>query len=482
VVRRLKFIGMLRRLLEVVVFVSGDFLGVFIVIKLSIFLRLKVLPGVYSGFSGDVTVSDLNGYLIFAAWFFFLFYEGLYSRRFTFWDEAFAIIKACVFATLGVFVVGSLGRMSQEISRTVVVLAGITSLALLPSIRFTLKFILRKAGFFGRKVLVLGAGKTGRIIASALREESNYGYEIVGFLDDDDRKIGQDIEGVKVHRGVELADRYITRCGITDVFVAMPGADKDRVRRLVNRLQHRVDRLFVVPDIFGMAVTGTRLMHFFRAQTFAFEMKNNLAYPVNNLIKRLFDLGVCSVLIPLLLIPIGVISIFIRLGSSGPALFRQRRIGRRLRSFQCLKFRTMYEDADSRLEAILSGDSEARQEWETYRKLKDDPRVTAVGKVLRQTSLDELPQIFNVLVGQMSLVGPRPYLPREWEELTEYSETILSVRPGITGLWQVSGRSDTTFEVRLSLDAWYVRNWNLWLDVVILLKTLVVVLKKTGAR
>lgn len=142
----------------------------------------------------------------------------------------------------------------------------------------------------------------------------------------------------------------------------------------------------------------------------------------------------------------------------------------------------MYADADERLQHILAADPEAKNEWDTYWKLKNDPRVTPIGSFLRLTSLDELPQIFNIIRGEMSLVGPRPYLPREWEALKDYSEIIHSVQPGITGLWQVSGRSDSTYEQRLILDIWYVRNWSLWLDIVILMKTIKVVLNREGAR
>lgn len=480
--RRLRLINKLKKLSEILALLVNDSLVILLVIKLAIYLRLIVLPRMSSRFSADVLVSEINLYLIFATLFFFMVYEGLYTRRFSFWDEVFAIVKACVYGTVGVFFIGSIGKMSTEISRTVVVLSGMLSIALIPLVRLMLKALLRKVGLLNRRVLMLGAGKTGRMIAEALREERNLGYEIVGFLDDDVEKIGTLVDGIKVHRGVDRASMYVTHCGVTDIFVAMPGAGNERMRGLVNSLQHRVDRLFVVPDMFGMAVTGTRLTHFFRAQAFAFEMKNNLAYPINNLIKRAFDLAACMVLIPLLLLPMGVIALYIRLGSSGPALFRQPRIGRHRKSFMCMKFRTMYEDADARLAAILRDDPEAKREWEAYWKLKDDPRVTPAGRFLRRTSLDELPQIFNVLLGQMSLVGPRPYMLREWEALEDYSETILGVRPGITGLWQVSGRSDTTFDVRLSLDAWYVRNWNLRLDLVVMLKTVTVVLQKTGAR
>jgi undecaprenyl-phosphate galactose phosphotransferase len=184
----------------------------------------------------------------------------------------------------------------------------------------------------------------------------------------------------------------------------------------------------------------------------------------------------------LLIIPMLIISIIIRMTSQGPAIFKQQRIGKNGEPFMCYKFRTMYSDADERLKDILVRDPEARAEWQAYWKLQNDPRVTKIGNFLRKTSLDELPQIWNVLKGEMSLIGPRPYLPREWDSLKEYSEIIHSVQPGITGLWQIRGRSNATYEQRLSLDSWYVRNWNIWLDIMILIKTLSVVIKKEGAR
>ncbi|HPO95417.1 MAG TPA: sugar transferase, partial [Elusimicrobiales bacterium] len=145
------------------------------------------------------------------------------------------------------------------------------------------------------------------------------------------------------------------------------------------------------------------------------------------------------------------------------------------------KFRTMYIDADEKLKEILAKDLEKKKEWETYWKLKDDPRVTKIGNFLRKTSLDELPQIFNVLKGEMSLIGPRPYLPREWDYIKSESNIIHALPPGITGLWQVSGRNNEDYNFRITMDSWYVKNWNLWLDIVILFKTVKAVIKREGA-
>jgi undecaprenyl-phosphate galactose phosphotransferase len=212
------------------------------------------------------------------------------------------------------------------------------------------------------------------------------------------------------------------------------------------------------------------------------KLTNNSKSRVNHSLKRVFDLILIVLSMPLILLVICIISILIKLDSEGPVFFIQERLGKDGKIFKCLKFRTMYVNADEILETYLQGNSKAQEEWRKYKKLKNhDPRVTKIGKFLRKSSLDELPQIFNVLKGDMSLVGPRPYLPRELPEMGKFKEIIFMTRPGITGLWQVSGRNKLTFEQRLKLDAWYVLNWSLWLDVVILLKTIKVVLKREGA-
>ena len=165
----------------------------------------------------------------------------------------------------------------------------------------------------------------------------------------------------------------------------------------------------------------------------------------------------------------------------GPVFFAHTRIGKDGKPFPCYKFRSMVVNSQEMLQKYLAENPAAREEWERDFKLKDDPRVTPIGKFLRSTSLDELPQIFNVLLGHMSLVGPRPYLPSEKEEMGEFASTVLMAKPGITGYWQTSGRSNVSFDDRVRMDCWYICNWNLWLDVVMLFKTVKVVLMRKGA-
>ncbi|MFC2966688.1 sugar transferase [Acidimangrovimonas pyrenivorans] len=176
-----------------------------------------------------------------------------------------------------------------------------------------------------------------------------------------------------------------------------------------------------------------------------------------------------------------IIAAVLKLREGGPILFAHERIGLNGRRFRCLKFRTMVPDARERLEALLAADPVARREWEQTQKLTDDPRISCLGDTLRRTSLDELPQLFNVLRGEMSLVGPRPIVEDEQHHYGENFREYLSVRPGLTGLWQVSGRSNTTYPERVAMDVEYVRNHSLWSDLRILLRTVRVVLFRDGA-
>jgi undecaprenyl-phosphate galactose phosphotransferase len=175
------------------------------------------------------------------------------------------------------------------------------------------------------------------------------------------------------------------------------------------------------------------------------------------------------------------IAIWVYRDSPGPVIFKHRRIGKDGKDFYCYKFRSMCVDADVKLKELLEKDPEARAEWEKDFKLKNDPRITRSGAFLRKTSLDELPQIFNVLKGEMSLVGPRPIIRDEIPRYGKYIEDYYMVRPGITGMWQTSGRNDIDYDERVQMDTWYVRNWNIWFDIVLLWRTFSVVLNKKGA-
>ncbi len=199
-------------------------------------------------------------------------------------------------------------------------------------------------------------------------------------------------------------------------------------------------------------------------------------------LKRVVDISCAFIGLAFLLPVFIVIALFIKLESPGPLFFRQKRLGRGGRLFDMLKLRSMYVDADEMLVKILDDNADLRQEYGRFHKLKDDPRVTAIGRITRKYSIDELPQLWNVLVGDMSLVGPRPYLPGELYKMQgNGARHILSIRPGLTGLWQTGGRNHLSFTRRLELDVDYVERWSPWLDMKLVLRTIPVILKGEGA-
>ncbi|EOJ2904138.1 sugar transferase, partial [Klebsiella pneumoniae] len=206
----------------------------------------------------------------------------------------------------------------------------------------------------------------------------------------------------------------------------------------------------------------------------------NLAKWSSRILKRTFDivgaLGIILLLSPLLI----YISRKVR-KDGGTAIYGHERVGKGGKPFKCLKFRSMVVNSKEVLEELLANDPEVKAEWDATFKLKNDPRITSIGHFLRRTSLDELPQLFNVLKGEMSLVGPRPIITAELERYNDEVDYYLLSKPGMTGLWQVSGRSDVDYDTRVYLDAWYVKNWSMWNDIAILFKTINVVLKKDGA-
>jgi Undecaprenyl-phosphate galactose phosphotransferase WbaP len=236
----------------------------------------------------------------------------------------------------------------------------------------------------------------------------------------------------------------------------------------------------VIPAMRGVPLYGTDMFHFFSHEVALLRVRNNLRRWPARLTKRLFDFLIAAILLVLLSPLMALIALTLKL-EGGSVLFAHQRIGKNGRKFNCYKFRSMVPNAEEQLQKLLQQNVHLRDEWNKEHKLKDDPRISRMGDFLRRTSLDELPQLLNVLKSEMSLVGPRPIVK---EELIKYGlekSYYLMVRPGMTGLWQVSGRNDVDYETRVYLDAWYVKNWSLWYDLAILFKTIKVVFSRHGA-
>jgi Undecaprenyl-phosphate galactose phosphotransferase WbaP len=264
---------------------------------------------------------------------------------------------------------------------------------------------------------------------------------------------------------VDLAREH----GMDTAIFAMPHTRREHLAELVSLASLSFRHVMIVPNLGG--ITNSAVAAKDLAGIFAVEIKYNLLDPWALRTKRALDVIATMVggtlILPLLL----VLALLIYLESGRPIFYKDERMGKDGKLFSCLKFRTMVSNAETLLQTMLEEDAEFREEYSKYHKLRDDPRVTRVGHFLRKTSLDELPQIWNVLRGGMSLVGPRPYLPRESQEIGLSQNEILRVPPGITGPWQVSGRNHVLFSQRVELDARYVRDWSVWLDIVLLART-----------
>jgi undecaprenyl-phosphate galactose phosphotransferase len=264
--------------------------------------------------------------------------------------------------------------------------------------------------------------------------------------------------------------------------VVPPDSDSEGAIELFSYIHTRVMRMIYVPKASAMDLTNAETGQLLRSQLGYMSVNNALASPLNKLLKRIFDLLLFILITPIVLPIILILMLVVKLTSPGAAIFSHERIGRDGKTFKVYKLRSMYKDSKERLAEMLANDPAVKAEWEAFYKLKDDPRITPLGKFLRKSSLDELPQFFNVFLGNMSFVGPRPVLKDEldryYKEKTVYYNMAT---PGITGLWQVSGRNDTTYDDRISMDCWYVFNWSLWLDIVILFSTPLVVIFRRGA-
>jgi undecaprenyl-phosphate galactose phosphotransferase len=407
----------------------------------------------------------------------FLAVEGLYTRRRSLWNEVGHLIKAICLGLVVLLAALALTGFSTMFSRATIVLATLNLLVLLPIVRFWTKRILGAVGLWRKRILILGATDIAKLAIRGLTEDPFLGYEVVGLLDDAPGKRGEQVEicGGKASHILGLlseAREQMERLRARDVLIAMPSLPEERLLALVHELQPYSDSIYVVPQLWALPMMNLQIDGLLRERVMMLRLSNNLAKPWNGWLKRACDLLI-GVAITLLALPVClVLGVLILVDSGAPALFIQERLGHRGRNFRCFKFRTMDMSGEKILSQYLERNPEAADEWRKYAKLRNhDPRLTRLGRFLRRWSLDELPQLLNVLKGEMSLVGPRPYLPQERERIGVDLPTILSARPGMTGLWQVSGRNHFTLEERVQLEAWYVRNWTLWLDCIVLAKT-----------
>ncbi len=377
-------------------------------------------------------------------------YEGIYTYRYDFWHESRLILKGIIFSALIVFAYLAMTKSIQDYSRFIIGFSFLFMSILIPLSKNISKKLLHKLGLWHKKAKIYGD--------DPFLTDEIFGNPYLGYV-----QAKHDQEP-------------------STVFVNSKNSDIITLKKIIStQIKERSEVIFI-PLIDDYDLSHSHTYELSNTRTNLIVFKNRLKSRYRLVLKKVSDF-MLSVLIFPFLIPL-MLYIAYKIKKDEPEqniLFKQKRLGKDGKPFSCYKFQTMYENSDGLLEKYLNEHQEEMEYYKTYHKYKDDPRVTDVGHFLRRTSLDELPQIFNVFRGDMSFIGPRPYMLNEEMKIGEEIETILSVKPGITGLWQVSGRSDVDFHSRVELDVWYIRNWNLWMDLVILIKTIKTVLLKDGA-
>lgn len=322
-----------------------------------------------------------------------------------------------------------------------------------------------------RNVLILGAGTAGRSIGEQIKRESMFGLRVVGYLDDNPKKVKEsDVVG-----NLDIAREIVRSSQIDDVVIALPMSAHQRLNQIVSDLHDLPVRVWVIPDYFSLTLHKAGVFDF--AGIPMLDLRAPALNEYQRMTKRSFDLILLIVCFPFWLVLMAIISIAIRLDSEGPVIFRQKRVGENGQIFTMLKFRTMHTNAEQQRSLVEKRDENGNR----ILKHPNDPRVTRVGKLLRKTSLDEIPQLLNVLDGSMSLVGPRPELPDFVDEYKPWQRKRFAVPQGITGWWQINGRSDHPMHLHTEDDLYYVQNYSIWLDVQILARTFWVVLRRKGA-
>ncbi len=429
----------------------------------------------------SLRVSWLNFWIVFPVVFLlFINMMKLYGHRMTFYKEVEHLFKATCYSTVAIILILYVAHIAGSTSRLFIGVFAVFSFILLTIFRYALKAFLQRYQLLQLPVIIIGAGKTAELLVRSLQNDPGLGYKIIGLLEDNKVQEGP-LENYPVLGSFTDVEKVILETGVKRAFIAAPGLDDYKLGVLIYRIQPLLESMGVVTNLVGVPTGSVEAESIFNEKLVILHLKNNLAKPLNRFLKMIFDyvLTVCGVILlsPCLLLIAG----WIYLDSPGAIFFKHMRVGKGGKMFPCYKFRSMCVDAEDKLENILLNDMAARTEWEKGFKLKNDPRITRSGAFLRRTSLDELPQILNVLRGEMSLVGPRPVVKEELERYGDFVEDYLMVRPGITGMWQVSGRSDTTYEERVQMDTWYVRNWSVWLDVMLLWRTAKAVIMRKGA-
>ncbi|MGD8736826.1 MAG: undecaprenyl-phosphate glucose phosphotransferase [Anaerolineae bacterium] len=405
---------------------------------------------------------------------------GVYNmpRGASWFDEVYRIATGTATGIILIIFVLVLFFQPTLYSRLIFFYAGILITIFLSISRLGKRFLrnrLRKRGLGVDRLMIVGAGEVGRTVMRNVVAQPVLGYHVVGFVDDDPDKGQTDIGRFKALGNTSNIPRLVKELAIDEVIITLPWMYHRKIVSIVAQCEREQVRVRIVPDIFQMTLSHLDVEDLGGIPMIG--VRDISISGSRQFMKRAMDV-VISLVSLIFLAPLFVLlSIIIRLDSPGPSIFRQIRVGKGEQLFSCFKFRSMRVGAEEEKDTLLDKNEVSGPVF----KMRDDPRITSVGRFIRRTSLDELPQLFNVLMGHMSMVGPRPAIPSEVQRYQPWHKRRLEVAPGITGLWQVSGRSELTFDEMVLLDLYYIENWSPLLDLQILFRTIPKVLLGEGA-
>ena len=436
-------------ILYIITLILADLLVIVFSLKFTLYLRTNYLIEYLPIYSGS---NFQKYYWIIFVLLLVLIFEKIYFVRYDFWSDTKRIYKSLILSFVAVFTVISLSKMSADYSRAFLTLFFLVMFISLPFFKRLLKRVLFKINFFKQKIKIVGTSS----LVDKMKKEINSNWYF-GYKD--------------VEKDYEV------------VVIISKNLSVERLQILIKRFSKFTKDIYIVPYMYHLDFTHTNVVDYFNIRLSAIHIENRLLNYQNIFIKYLFEKTLVILFFPFALLLHLFLAVLIKLDSKGSVFFKQKRLGRNGKNFSCYKYRSMYTNGDEILKDYLVKNPDEVEYYKIYHKYQNDPRITKIGRILRATSLDEFPQFFNILRGDMNLIGPRPYMLNEKNKIGKFNEDIiLEVKPGITGLWQVSGRNKLTFEERVELDKWYIQNWSLWMDFVIFMKTIKVVLGKVGAK
>ncbi len=409
--------------------------------------------------------------------------SGDYSRRQLFFDGAKGTTIALLITAIPDFLMYDLGRGLYSL--VPITLSWLFLVVSIPVMRQGARIVMSWIQVWQIPTAMIGISPRTAEICAALKQSLSLGFDVRWLvIENPHTQPPTSVAGLlPIHSSDPARIAQVAgRAGCKEAIVAAEDMQSAHFAEVVQRLLEVNIPVAIIPSINRLPLAGVTTNYFFGRDILMLQVRSNVQRLPSRIAKRGFDM-VISVLLLVVLSPLFlVIAIAIKRADPGNVTYSHRRVGRDGKPFRCIKFRTMVTDAEARLQRWQEESPELYEEYCRTFKLRDDPRVTGIGKWLRRTSLDELPQLWNVLCGHMSLVGPRPVVERE---LTEHygpaAQLYVRTRPGMTGLWQVSGRSDTSYERRVFLDEWYILNWSFWYDIVILIQTAWIVMTGKGA-